>query len=221
MIKIRNLKLEYPKRFSLSIDELDIEEGKILALTGPNGAGKTTLLNIIAMLTKPCAGSIEIFSREILGNADTLSFRRRISYVFSQPYLLNSTVFDNICLPLRLRGFSIDSAADNMLEVFNISHLRGACALSLSQGEQHRVCLARAFVAKPELLLLDEPFLSLDANYKYTLIKELRKIIKSNKITAIFVSQDNSEVSSLADSVAEMESGMILKERGIERDDIL
>lgn len=212
MIKIKDLSLEYPEGFSLVIDKLTIEEGDILGIIGPNGAGKTTLLNIIAMLEKPGTGDIEIFGKDISSRANKPALRRAVSFVFSQPYLLNRNVYENVCLPLKLRGIRDESSVENMLETFKINHLRERNALLLSQGEKHRVVLARAFVAKPKLLLLDEPFLSLDRRYKETLSAQLRRIIKLNKVTAIFVSQEQDEVLGMADKICVMKEGMILQQ---------
>lgn len=212
MVNISNLNLEYSKRFSLSVERLSIEEGKIFTIIGPNGAGKTTLLNVIAMFEKPKTGSVEVFGENILNGKAGIHLRREMAFVFSQPHLLNDTVYNNVSLPLRLRGVRNGGRAGEMLELFKISHLRDSNAASLSQGEKHRVALARAFVTAPKLLLLDEPFLSLDERYKESLIDELRKIIRSGKITSIFVTQDQAEALSLADRMAVMKDGKILQQ---------
>lgn len=212
MIKIEKLHLDYPGGFSLSIDKLFIEEGKIFTIIGPNGAGKTTLLNIIALFEKPKTGSIEVFGENILKHKNNLNFRRKISVVFSQPYLLNDTVYNNITLPLRLRKIKDKTTVDKICEFFKITHLKERNALQLSQGEAHRVALARAFVAKPKLVLLDEPFLSLDPSYKESLMSDLRQIIKMNRITTFFVTQDHLEALSLADEIAMIRQGRILQQ---------
>lgn len=212
MIKIENVRLSYPGGFNLAIDKLSVEEGKIFALIGPNGAGKTTLLNIISLFERPGAGSIEVFGQDILNAKNTLSFRRRISVVFSQPYLLNDTVQNNIALPLRLRKIKDNAAAEKMCEFFKIAHLKTRNALQISQGEAHRVSLARAFVTEPKLVLLDEPFLSLDPSYKDDLLVDLRRIIKAHRITTFLVTQDQLEALSLADELAMIKEGRVLQQ---------
>lgn len=212
MIKINNLKLRYSERFSLSVDNFSVDKGKIFTIIGPNGAGKTTLLNIIAMFDKVDNGSVEIFGEDIAKIKNKLLLRRKMSFVFSQPYLLKRTVFENISLPLKLRSSFNKARVEKMLELFKISHLRDRFANSLSQGEKHRVSLARAFIMGPKLILLDEPFLSLDKRYKESLVNELRQIIKLNKITAIFVTQDHFEALSMADTIAVMIDGRILQQ---------
>lgn len=212
MIRIKNLKLDFPGRLNLFIDKLAIEKGKVFTIIGPNGAGKSTLLNIIALFQEPDKGVIEISGKNILNLKNKLAFRRKISFVFSRPYLFDQTVHNNIALPLRLRGIRDFKAVDEMLDLFKISHLKANKALTLSQGEMHRAALARAFVTKPELILLDEPFLSLDPVYKESLINDLRGIIKSNEITVVFVTQDQTEALTLADTIAVMKGGRILQQ---------
>lgn len=212
MIKIENLKLEFPQRFKLCIDKLWVEEGSTLAILGPNSAGKSTLLSIIALFQKPDRGLIEVSGENILTLRNQLRFRRKLSFVFPQAYLLNETVYKNVALPLRLRGIRDTNKVDEMLELFKISQLREYKTSALSQGQLHRVSLARAFVADPDLLLLDEPFLSLDQRYKESLSMELRSILKQNKVTTLFVTQDHSEALSLADKLAVMKDGKIMQQ---------
>ncbi len=211
MIKVKDLKLNFPGRLNLSINELSIKKGKIFAIIGPNGAGKSTFLNIIALLQKPDDGIVEIWGENILNLKAKIGFRRKISFIFSQPYLLNDTVFDNIALPLRLRSIYNKSDVNEALDLFKIRHLKANKAHTLSQGEMHRVALARAFVTRPQLILLDEPFLSLDALYKRELISQLRDIIHAWQATAIFVTQDRSEVLSLADDMILLKDGKVLQ----------
>lgn len=212
MIKIENLRLDFPGRLRLSIDSLLIREGRIFAVIGPNGAGKSTLLNILALFQRPDKGTIEFAGEDILNSKDKLTYRRKVSFVFSRPYLFNTSVYDNINLPLRLRGIRDAKAVDEMLDLFGISHLRADKAVTLSQGEMHRVSLARALVTRPQLLLLDEPFLSLDPRHKEWLVNQLRDIIHAQASTAIFVTQDQTEALSLADDLTVMMAGAILQQ---------
>lgn len=212
MIKIKNLKLSFSGRMNLAIDNLFIEEGKIFSVIGPNGAGKTTLLNIISLFQKPDSGSIKIWDKNILDTKDAVAFRRKVSFIFSQPYLFSGTVYDNIALPLRLRGINDVKSIDQMLGLFKIGHLKSNVAKTLSQGEKYRLSLARAFVSRPEIVLLDEPFLSLDIPFKESIMHDLRKIIKSSKITAMLVTQDQKEALAFADTLAVMINGRILQQ---------
>ncbi len=212
MIKLKDLHFTVSPEFSLTVNSLDIPEANICAIIGPNGAGKTSLLNIFALFQKTEIGSLEILGKDAGDYRNKIFLRRSMSFVFSQPYLLNDSVFNNVALPLRLRGSRDNARVEGMLNIFKISHLKGRNANLLSQGEKHRVSLARAFVTQPKLILLDEPFLSLDPRIKESLIGDLRQIIKLNKITAILVTQDQFEALSLADTLAVMIDGKILQQ---------
>lgn len=211
MIKLKDLHFTVSPEFSLTVNSLEIPEAKIFAVIGPNGAGKTSLLNIFALFQKINRGSLEIFGEDAYNSGKTIFFRRIMSFVFSQPFLLNDTVFNNVALPLKFRGRMDEARVNEMLEAFRIIHLKGRRADSLSQGEKHRVSLARAFVTQPRLVLLDEPFLSLDPKIKESLINDLRAMVKLNKITAVLVTQDQFEALSLADTMAVMMNGRILQ----------
>lgn len=212
MIEIDNLKLQYSPFFTLAVRRLVIVKGEILCIIGPNGAGKTSLLNSIALFEDSYSGDIKIGGKDARLYKSRLDLRRRMSFVFAQPYLLNETVYSNICLPLKLRGRRDSAKAAEMLEFFKIGHLKDKNARVLSQGEKHRVSLARAFVSQPQLLLLDEAFLSLDERFKESLIRDLRKIIEREKITVIFATQDQREALSMADTIVVMKNGRILQQ---------
>lgn len=212
MIKLRNLNFSIAPGFNLSIDRLDVREGEVLAVIGPNGAGKTSLLNVLALFRKVNSGSLEMLGKDAYDRANKISLRRLMSFVFSQPYLLNDTVYHNVALPLSLRGRRNDARVAEMLEVFKITSLRDRNANLLSQGEKHRIALARAFVTQPRLVLLDEPFLSLDARVKEAVMRDLRHIIKAAGAAVIFVTQDQTEALALCDYMAVMINGRIVQQ---------
>ncbi len=212
MIKIRDLNFGFAPGFRLSVPRLDIPEGKVFAIIGPNGAGKTTLLNVLALFENSGAGSLEILGKDAYDPGNRLSLRRSMSFVFSQPYLLNDTVYGNVALPLKLRGEPDGGRVAEMLELFKISAFRDRNANTLSQGERHRVTLARAFVTRPGLVLLDEPFSSLDARVKEAVIRDLRGIFKAAGTTVVLVTQDQGEALSLCDSMAVMAGGKIAQQ---------
>ena len=211
MIKLRNLDFRLPSGFALNIDTLDIKEGEVFALIGPNGAGKTTLLNILALLQEAKPGALEIAGRDAMVPSNRMPLRRSMSYLFSRPYLVNDTVYNNVALPLKFRGERDSGQVAEMLEIFRIAHLRGRSASQLSQGERHRVSLARAFITRPRLVLLDEPFSSLDARVKETIICDLNRIIKADKTTVVLVTQDQEEALALADVLAVIKDGRLLQ----------
>ncbi|MCX5707934.1 MAG: ABC transporter ATP-binding protein [Candidatus Omnitrophica bacterium] len=209
--RIENVHLAYPGGFCLVVPYLSLAEGKVLAVIGPNGAGKTTLLNTLAFFERPKGALIELFGKRLKKPQIDLNLRRLISVVFPRPYLLNDTVFNNIALPLRIRGIRNTAAVGQACEDFKIAHLKTKNALKISHGEMHRVALARALVTQPRLLLMDEPFSSLDPRYKDTLITDLRRTIRDNHLTTVFVTQDQSEALRLGDEICVMKNGRILQ----------
>jgi len=211
MIKLRNLDLRLPSGFALAIDSLDIKEGEVFAIIGPNGAGKTTLLNVLALLRETNPGALEIGGANALAAANRTGLRRSMSYLFSRPYLVNDTVYNNVLLPLKFRGERDAGRVAEMLEIFRITHLRDRGTGQLSQGERHRVSLARAFVTRPKLVLLDEPFSSLDARVKETIISDLGRITRAAKTTVVLVTQDQEEALALADTLAVIKDGCLLQ----------
>ncbi len=209
MIKLKDLRLGFDTGFKLEVDSLNIREGEVFAVIGPNGAGKTTLLNAMAMLKKPAGGSLEIMGRDALAPANRMFLRRAMSVVFSQPYLITESVYDNVALPLKLRGRRDAAAVEEALELFQITHLKDRNAKTLSQGESHRAALARAFVTKPKLLLLDEPFGSLDERVKDSITRDLRKVVKDSGAAVMLVTQDQAGALTLCDTLAVIVNGRI------------
>jgi len=212
MIKLSNLRVGFDTGFNLEVDSLNIRAGEVFAIIGPNGAGKTTLLNALALLKKPSSGSLEIMGKDALAAANKMFLRRAMSVVFSQPYLVNDTVYNNVALPLKLRGRKDPAAVEEALELFKISHLKGRNAKTLSQGESHRAALARAFVVRPGLVLLDEPFASLDERVKDSIIADLRKVVKASNAALVLVTQDQSGALTLCDRLAVIVNGKILQQ---------
>jgi len=212
MIKLSNLRLDFDTGFKLSVDSLNIRGGEVFAIIGPNGAGKTTLLNAMALLRKPASGTLEIMGCDALAPANKMFLRRAMSVVFSQPYLTNDTVYNNVALPLKLRGLKDGAAVEEALELFKISHLKGRNAKTLSQGESHRAALARAFAIRPKLLLLDEPFASLDERVKDTIARDLRKVITVYNAAVVFVTQDQGGALTLCDKLAVLMNGKIMQQ---------
>jgi len=212
MIKLKDIRLGAAAGFNLLIDSLDVGEGEIFAVIGPNGAGKTTLLNLLALLSDAGEGSMEMLDRNAFYGANKMFLRRAMSVVFSQPYLINDTVYKNVALPLKLRGVHDYGCVAEMLELFKIAALKDRNASRLSQGERHRVSLARAFVTRPKLVLLDEPFSSLDARIKSSITRDLRRVIKAAGAAAVLATQDQAEALTLCDRMAVIINGRIIQQ---------
>jgi len=209
VIEIRDLLVRRDGRPVLAIDHLHIERGEVLAVLGPNGAGKTTLLLALARLLKPERGSVH-FRSQAGPIENDLDYRRRLSVVLQEPLLLDRSVFDNVAAGLRFRHLTEGEVRERSaawLEKLGIAHLRGRPGLSLSGGEAQRVALARAFVLEPELLLLDEPFASLDAVARQALADELRRLLAETRTTTVFITHDPVEVRQLATRTLWLEDG--------------
>ena len=212
MLHVKNIRTFYGKIQALWDVSLDVKEGEIVTIVGANGAGKTTLLNAMAMLRAPSAGKLEIMGKDALAPENRLLLRRAMSVVFSQPYLTNDTVFENVALPLKLRGKRDAAAVAEALDLFQITHLKDRNAKTLSQGESHRAALARAFVTKPKLVLLDEPFAALDERVKDSIARDLRRVLKASNAAVVLVTQYQGGALTLCDTLAVIVNGRILQQ---------
>jgi len=211
MIEIRNLLVQRNGRDVLNIDALDIQRGETLAVVGPNGAGKSTLLLTLAHLLNPARGEIR-FDGKSVNDWGELEYRRKISFVFQSPLLLDMTVEQNVALGLRLRGISKQESfqqAGRWIKALGVESLVGRRAGQLSGGEAQRVSLARAFVLNPELLLLDEPFVALDPPTRVKLLDDLSAILSEDQRTAVFVTHNLNEAAKLSHRIAVMIDGRV------------
>jgi ABC-type sulfate/molybdate transport systems ATPase subunit len=209
LIQISDLLVRRGGRTVLEIAALDILEGEILALVGPNGGGKTTLLFALAGLLTLESGTI-LFEHRPLSQWNPVEYRRKISFVFQHPLLLDMTVADNVALGLRFRGVTRDrthARVEHWLDQLGIGHLARRRAGELSGGEAQRVSLARAFILDPELLLLDEPFAALDSPARSSLLADLSRLLAANHRTVIIVTHDLGDAAKLSDRVAVIVQG--------------
>jgi molybdopterin-binding protein len=193
---------------------LEVTPNKVLAVIGPNGSGKTTLLLCLALLLRPTTGHILYQGHPVRNGASMLQMRRRFAVVFQEPLLLNTTVWGNITLGLRLRGFShqeINSRAKHWLDRFGIASLAQRSARTLSGGEAQRASLARAFVLQPEILFLDEPFAALDAPTRQSLFGDMINILQETRCTTVMVTHDRNEAQTLSHQVAVIMNGQIVQ----------
>jgi tungstate transport system ATP-binding protein len=214
ILEARNLEVVRGETMILNVPSLLIKEGEILSLIGPNGAGKTTLLQTLSYLLKPFEGEIFFRGKKVETNHSVLEYRRKLAMVFQEPLLFDATVFNNIATGLKIRGMKrgkIHNRVMEQLERFGISHLNDRSARTLSGGEAQRTSLARAFALQPEILLLDEPFTSLDPPTRDSLIEDLEYILQQTRTTAIFATHDRLEALRLSDRITVMNEGKILQ----------
>lgn len=203
------------KRFGpvIAVDDvaLSVAKGEILAILGPSGCGKTTALRMVAGFEEPDSGSIDIGGVRVAdGNRTMPPDRRKVGMVFQDGALFpHLTVAQNVAFGLR-NG----NRDERVAEVLDLVGLRGSGSRmphQLSGGQQQRVALARALAPQPELILLDEPFSSLDAALRARLRTDVQVILKQTGVTALLVTHDQEEALSIADQVAVMWDGRILQ----------
>ena len=190
--------------------DLDIYDNEFLTLLGPSGCGKTTLLRLIGGFETPDEGDI-VFLGERINQIPP--YKRSVNTVF-QKYALfpHLTVYENVAFPLREQKCprdEIDRRVREMLALVALTGFEERSVTRLSGGQQQRVAIARALVAKPRVLLLDEPLGALDLKLRKDMQVELKKIQKQTGITFIFVTHDQEEALSMSDTVVVMSEGKI------------
>jgi molybdopterin-binding protein len=211
VVRLHGVQRRYAGGFVLQIPELEVHAGEILAVLGPNGSGKSALLRALGLLEVPDSGRVLLHGRPVDARA-ALAERRRMATVFQEPLLADTSVADNVALGLRFRGVAasdIEPRVARWLERFGVSALASRAARTLSGGEAQRVALARALVLEPEVLLLDEPFASLDQPSRTALIADLGSILRQDHITTVLVTHHRGEAQALADRVAVLIGGRI------------
>jgi iron(III) transport system ATP-binding protein len=190
---------------------LDVQQGQFVTLLGPSGCGKTTTLRLIAGFEKPDTGTIR-FRGSVF--ADQYTFvepkDRRIGMVF-QDYALfpHLNVAQNVGFGVQLSRGAKTARVDELLALVGLEGFEERMPFELSGGQQQRVALARALAPAPDLLLLDEPFSSLDAALRVQLRSEMRSILRQTHTTCIFVTHAQDEALSLSDSVAVIIDGKL------------
>ena len=191
---------------------LDLEHGQIGCLLGPSGCGKSTLLRGIAGFEDLHYGEIRMHARVLSSTAGSLAPElREIGMVFQDFALFpHLTIGENIAFGIRKwPNPKRSQRIRQLLEMVGLSEFEQRYPHSLSGGEQQRVALARALAPRPKLLLLDEPFSSLDVEMRQTLVPEVRQILLQEEISAILVTHDQMEAFTMADKIGVMKAGQI------------
>jgi iron(III) transport system ATP-binding protein len=191
--------------------DLEVPAGSLTAILGPSGSGKTTLLRLLAGFERPDRGTIGIAGKIVDGEGTHIRpEQRRIGYVPQEGGLFpHLTVQANVAfgLPRAARRQGVGE----LLETVGLTGLERRYPHQLSGGQQQRVALARALAIKPEILLLDEPFASLDAHLRASVREEVARILHRSSTTALLVTHDQDEALSLADLVAVLRDGKIVQ----------
>ncbi|MBG7622124.1 ABC transporter ATP-binding protein [Herbaspirillum sp. AP02] len=200
----------YDSVTALSPTDLTVQDGEFLTLLGPSGSGKTTLLQIIAGLVEPSAGQLIISGKEATHKP---AGERGIGMVF-QSYALfpHLSVWENIAYPLRMRKMdkaAITAAVQDALDMVQMGAYVHRLPRELSGGQQQRIALARCFVYKPSVILLDEPLGALDKKLREHMQAEIRKLHKELGATFIYVTHDQEEALNLSDRICLMNNSKI------------
>ncbi len=205
MLSVSNLNISFDNNKVLEGFDLEIETGKIFALLGDSGSGKSSALRFIAGLETAKDGKVVLDGKTLSkqGVHNITPELREIGMVF-QDYALfpHMTVFQNICFGLNhLSKKDKQARVTELLELICLEGIEEKYPHQLSGGEQQRVSLARSLARAPKLLLLDEPFSSLDKSHRTRLISEVREILKKAQVTSILVTHDEAEADLFADKV--------------------
>ena len=214
LLEARELRVNRGGEEVLVIPSFILHENETVALTGPNGAGKSTLLLCLAGLAAPASGRILFRGEPIPSGSAATRYRRRIAMLFQEPLLFDTTVFDNVAAGLRIRGISSGEIRERValcLSRFRIAPLADRSARKLSGGEAQRTSLARAFATRPEVILLDEPFVALDPPARQALTDDLEQILRESGTSAILATHDQGEALRLADRMMVMNDGKIVQ----------
>lgn len=192
------------------------QDGEFVTLLGPSGCGKSTLLRLIAGFEKPTSGEIYIDDRLVSGGKTFIPPEKRgIGMVF-QSYAVwpHMNVFDNVAYPLTIKKAARSEIRENVervLEIVHLSRYADRIPSHLSGGQQQRIALARALVAKPDLLLLDEPLSNLDAKLRESMRFEIKDIQKKLGITVVYVTHDQSEAMAMSDRIFLINRGIVIQ----------
>jgi len=191
---------------------ITVNSGTVAALVGESGAGKSTLLRLIAGLEQPDAGEIRLDGRLLSSSQGVVPPERRgIGFVFQSHALFpHLNVYDNITFGLRgMPPAARRDEAERLLALVRLSGYDQRMPHELSGGERQRIALARTLAPRPGIVLLDEPFSSLDASLKTELRGEMRDILRQIKVTALLVTHDRGDALALADRITVINAGRI------------
>ncbi len=212
-IEITDIEKSFANQEILKKINISIQKGEFITLLGPSGCGKTTLLRSIAGLEPIDGGSISVEGKEITNLAPN---QRNVGMVFQQYSLFPTmTVYDNISYGLKMKKVKkveIEKSVDDMLEIIDMKDCKNKYPSQLSGGEQQRVAIARSMITNPKVMLMDEPFSSIDAKLRKLLQIRIKNIHKRLNMTTIFVTHDQEEAIRLSDRIYLFNEGNIEQE---------
>jgi cell division transport system ATP-binding protein len=220
MIQLIHVSKYYDRRAALADVTLDIEKGEFVLLMGPSGSGKSTLLRMLIGAEQPDDGHVFVQGKNVtkLKASEIPYLRRKIGTVFQDFRLLpKKSVFDNVALPLLVQGASaadIRRKVTEAMRAVGVDHKRDQLPIGLSTGEQQRVCVARAIVNGPVVLLADEPTGNLDPDLTSE-IMELFKLINARGTTVVVATHDPLVMAQVNRRVVKLSQGMLVPEQRV------
>jgi ABC-2 type transport system ATP-binding protein len=212
VVQVEHLRKEFNGTVAVADVSLHVQRGEIVGLLGANGAGKTTTIQVLLGLTTPTAGTVKIFGRELEPHRVEILQRCNFSSAYTG-LPSNLRVWENLLVFAKLYEVKNQrTKIDELLELFEIAHLKNKVTGHLSSGESTRVNLCKSLLNDPELLLLDEPTASLDPNIADKVRKLLRRIQREKGITMIYTSHNMRDVEEVCDRVLFLNKGVIIAE---------
>jgi iron(III) transport system ATP-binding protein len=214
-LSVRRLSRRFGRRLVLDGLSLEVTRGRLVVLIGPSGCGKTTLLRVIAGLDLPDAGEVWIAGRQVAAAGRNMvpPNQRQIGFVFQDlalwPHMTVEQQLDFVLASGGIPRPARPARTRAVLALARIEPLAGRRPHELSGGEQQRAALARALVGGPQLLLMDEPFSSLDADLRAAVRTDFRRLQRQAHVTTLFVTHDREDAAALADDVIEMRDGRL------------
>ena len=215
-LEVKDLIVDYGEVRAVDRVSFIVREAEQLTLLGPSGSGKTSILRGVAGLEPPSSGEIKLFEREVFNKQRRINVptdKRGIGMVF-QSYAIwpHLTVFENVAYPLKIKKWPKSDIVQNVKGALALTGMAGyedRSASKLSGGQQQRVAFARAIVADPRMILLDEPLSNLDAKLRARMRFELKELQKSINITSMYVTHDQEEAFVLSDRIIVLKDGRI------------
>ncbi|RAP38824.1 ABC transporter [Candidatus Marinamargulisbacteria bacterium SCGC AAA071-K20] len=206
-LKCKELSKRFDKKIVLNGLDLEVNREEIVSILGPSGCGKSTLLRLIAGFNSPDSGTITIDNKVIFNQSKNIEPQhRKVGFVFQDLALFpHLSVEKNITFGLQKNDQT--ERLNDMLTLLEISGIKDKYPSEISGGQQQRVAIARALAPKPKLLLLDEPFSSLDSDLKERILKDFKKIIKGEGITTLLVTHSKDEAITLSDKWGHLKEG--------------
>lgn len=210
-IRVSGLHFGYGRAWVLDGVDLDVASGDLLTVIGASGCGKSTMLRLVAGFERPAAGTIHLDDTLVAGpGVHVPPDRRHVGIVPQEGALFpHLTVADNIGFGLARRDPERPARVAQLVALAGLAGLEGRYPRELSGGQQQRVALARALAPRPRVVLLDEPFASLDAQSRVDVRAQVAQMLRQESVTGILVTHDRAEALTMADRVAVMAAGRV------------